>query len=120
MSANNANHENHEAQPQLDQHIAALRDAPTEPGPSESTVAATLLMLRSTQPRPTAMATKRFKPGADGGRPRFIERLVAMTFTQRIAAAVMITVGGLTLYLMFSLFSTMGTSVAFADVARKL
>ena len=54
------------------------------------------------------------------GRRSFLERLVAMTFTQRIAAAVMITLGALTLYVMFSLFNVFGPSVAFADVADKL
>jgi outer membrane lipoprotein-sorting protein len=109
MNTNNKNHDSHSAQPELDQHIAALRDVPTESSPPAATVAATLAMLRS----------PRITPAFVDSRPRFTERLIHMTFTQRIAAAVMITVGALTLYVMFTLFSTFGASVAFADVAEK-
>jgi len=45
--------------------------------------------------------------------------LVPMTFTQRLAAAVMLTLGGLALWFVFTLFSST-SSVAFADVADKL
>jgi outer membrane lipoprotein-sorting protein len=43
-----------------------------------------------------------------------------MTITQKLAAAVMITLGALTLYVMFGVFNAFSPSVAFADVAAKL
>ena len=43
-----------------------------------------------------------------------------MTLTQRIAAAVTITLGGLVIYFMFTLFNSFGSTVAFADVVQKI
>src|SRR5688500_10375117 len=87
---------------QLDQHIAALRDEPIASGPSAETIAKTL---------------ERLHPETD--RRPFMERLVHMSVAQRIAAVVLFTLGGLTLYFMFMLFSAT-SSVAFADVVKKL
>ena len=99
------NHNDRSAEQELDRHIAAMRDEPVEAGPSEETIGKTLSMLE----RGHTIAA---------GRRNVFERLVAMTFTQRIAAVVMLTLGALTLYAMFGLFNSL-TPVAFADVANK-
>ena len=108
----NDQHDNADAL--LARHVAALRDEPVPDGPPPETVAATLAKLRLTDPN--GIETKRFVTG----RTTPIERLVRMTLTQRIAATVLITLGGLTLYVMFTLFSSVGATVAFAQVADKL
>jgi outer membrane lipoprotein-sorting protein len=92
---------------QLDQHVAALRDEPIEAGPSPQALQATLKMLRQSN-RMTI------------GRRTFIERLAAMTMTQKIAATVMITLGGMTLWVMFEIFGALSPGVAFGDVVERL
>ena len=76
----NSNHNDRSLEEQLDRHIAALRDEPADAAPPRATVDATLAMIHGQQ----FVAT---------GRRRFVERLAAMTFQQRLAAAVMITAG---------------------------
>ena len=105
-------HDNTDAQ--LARHVAALRDEPIPDGPPPETIAATLAMLRGADSN-GAGPTR-----STAGRRTLIERLVHMTLTQRIAAAVTITLGGLTLYVLFILFSSLGATVAFAQVAEKL
>lgn len=102
-----SNHSDRKLDELLDQHIAALRDEPIDPAtPSDTTIASTLERLREAEAKPS--------------RRPFIERLAIMSFTQRIAAVVMLTLGAMTIYVMFALFNTLGPSVAFADVAQKL
>jgi outer membrane lipoprotein-sorting protein len=102
-----ANHNDRSLDEQLDRNIAALRDEPTEAGPSERTLNATLAMLD--QSRPPAI-----------GRRNLFERLAVMSFPQRIAAVVMLTLGALTLYAMFALFNSLAPSVALADVVKRI
>jgi outer membrane lipoprotein-sorting protein len=98
---------------QLDRHIAALRDETTAEGPSNEVIARTQAMIRD------RLADERSESFLIGGRRPLMQRLVAMTLTQRIAALVAVTMGGLTLYVVFQVFSALSGTVAFADVARK-
>jgi outer membrane lipoprotein-sorting protein len=113
MSTNN--HPEPISEAQLDDHVRALRDDHDPAGPSQGALAATLAMLRAAPP-PSAERTG--GPPAPGVRRTLFERLIPMTFPQRLAAAVMLTIGGLALYFMLTLLGG-GSSVAFADVAAK-
>ncbi len=115
-SNNHNSNESNENDALLDQHIDALRNSSTDAGPSPETVSATLKILQSSRISAPQTQGNRFAIGCRG----FYQRLVAMTLTQRIAAAVLITVGAGTLYFMFTLFSSMGSTVAFADVVQKI
>ena len=109
------NHNTPENDDLLQQHIDALRDEPADEGPSPQTIAATLQMLRASRTSAPEAKPNRFAVSRG-----FSQRLVTMTLTQRIAAAVTITLGGLVIYFTFMLFSSMGSSVAFADVVQKI
>jgi hypothetical protein len=89
----------------LERSLAALRDAPVPDGPSDRAAAGTLAALRR----------------AAGGDRKIrsiglLQRVLTMTFSQRLAAAVAFTIGGLVIWFMLSLFS----SVSYADVARQI
>lgn len=105
---------NHDAKAEviLERHVEALKAERVSDGPSEQTMAATLATLRA------ATAQDEVKNASASGHRLFIERLVGMTMTQRIAAAVMITIGLIILYAMFGVLRT--PTVAFADVVQKL
>jgi outer membrane lipoprotein-sorting protein len=86
----------------LDRHVDALRaEAADETPPPELIAKAQRNLVREPH------------------RPNFAKRLINMTFAQRIAAVVMITLGALTLYLVFGLFNTLAPTLAFADVVQK-
>ena len=83
----------------LDRAIATLRDTPVPQGPNPQTVFRTAAALREAAERP---------------KPTFARRILTMTLTQRIAAAIGISIGGVVLYVIFLLFSTLGGTVAYA------
>jgi outer membrane lipoprotein-sorting protein len=97
-----SNNHDRERDLQLDNHIAALRDEPTPDGPSPQLMQMTMKRIDSVT-----------------GRRTYLERLVHMSRSQKIAAVVMVTLGALVLYFMFTLFSAT-SSVALADVVRKI
>ena len=106
---------NHEPESELlELHIEALKAERIPNGPSQRAATATLAMLREGG----SSADTGINTSATGR--RFLERLVAMIVQYRVAAAVLIGLGLMALYLMSPIFSTLGTSVAFADVANKL
>lgn len=111
MSTQSSN--NYDSDADLDRFIDALRDEPVIEGPSPDVLAKTHAMLRE--------ALSDLGSGINvTGRRSFFERLVPMTFAQRVAAVVMITVGGVVIYTLFALFNTLGPTVAYADIAAKL
>jgi outer membrane lipoprotein-sorting protein len=87
----------------LEQAISALRNQPVPPGPSPLSAAATLSALRKAE-RPQNSIWR---------------RITTMTFTQKIAAAFAMTLGGLTIYFMLSLFGGF-SSISYADVAKQI
>jgi len=84
----------------LDRAIAAMRSESIPPGPSDQILADTVQALRNAS-KPTG----------------FWQRTMTMTLTQKIAAAVAMTIGGLTIYFILSLFSGL-SSVSYAQVAN--
>ena len=84
--------------------LAALHGEQAPSGPSDEVMARTLRNL-----------TRR----DENERPNLFMRMMTMTFTQRLAAAVMLTLGGLTVWFMLALFGTFA-SVGYADVARQI
>jgi outer membrane lipoprotein-sorting protein len=86
----------------LETSLAALRSETIPPGPSARTVADTLSALRRAE-----------------ARPKLWQRVIHMTLTQKIAAAVALTLGGLTLYFLLSLFGGFA-SVSYAQVADQI
>jgi outer membrane lipoprotein-sorting protein len=86
----------------LEISLAALRSQEFPPGPSARTVADTLSALRSAE-----------------ARPKLWQRVIHMTLTQKIAATVALTLGGLTLYFLLSMFGGFA-SISYAQVADQI
>jgi outer membrane lipoprotein-sorting protein len=91
----------------LDRCLAALRSEGDEQGPSATVQGRVLAALRN----------------ASGTRPsshlKLFTRNLHMTFTQKIAAAIIMTTGGLFLWFAFSIFTTLG-GVSYGDVADQI
>src|SRR3954468_13232391 len=83
----------------LEQAIEAMRNESAPPGPSQQIVDDTISALqRRSQPK------------------NFWQRTFAMTHTQKIAASIAMTIAGLTLYFVFTLFSGL-SGVTYGQVA---
>ena len=93
----------------LDRSISALRDAPLPEGPDARTTADTLAALRKA-------AGEDRVPKSPARPVGFVHRVIAMTFAQKFAAAVLFTVAGVVLWFMYSLTS----SISYAQVAERL
>jgi len=123
-----SNNHDSESEQMLDRHIEALKSEKIPGGPSQQTITSTLAMLRTLPPSPgisgegggAGSSSDARKNATVTGRRPFIERLAAMTFPQRLAATVLITIGALIIYLMFALFNSLAPNVAFADVVNKV
>jgi hypothetical protein len=85
----------------LERSIAALRDEAVSRDPSPQAVAGTLAALRKAQ------------------NPSFFQRVVAMTLTQKIAAAAALTIGGAVVYFLATLFGGF-SSISYAEVADQI
>src|SRR4051794_22810140 len=83
----------------LEKAIEAIRNEPAPSGPSRQVVADTLNQLKKQSQLQS-----------------FWQRTVAMTFTQKIAASIAMTLGGLTIYFVFTVFSAL-SSVSYGQVA---
>jgi outer membrane lipoprotein-sorting protein len=100
------NSDDHEAKQNdlLGQAIGAVKREASVSQLPQRTVADTLAALRKAEAKHS---------------PRIWNRVIAMTFTQKIAAAIGLTIGGLTLYFVLSLFSGF-SSVTYAQVAAQI
>jgi outer membrane lipoprotein-sorting protein len=98
------NSDDHEAKQNdlLVQALAAVREEASTSNLPQRTVADTLAALRKAQAKHS---------------PRIWNRVIAMTLTQKIAAAIGLTISGLTIYFVFSLLSP---SVTYAQVAAQI
>ena len=104
----------------LDRHIDALRaDGLREEGPSPEALARTMAML-------AADPSQALRIDADAGAPPPSRRPASprgwfkMTFVQKIAAAASFAAAACLVWFMFFVFSTMGATVAYADVVEKV
>ena len=98
------NSDDHEAKHDdlLEQAIAAVKNEASASNLAPRTVADTLAALRKAEAKHS---------------PRIWNRVIAMTLTQKIAAAIGLTITGLTIYFVFSL---LGPSVTYAQVAAQI
>jgi hypothetical protein len=101
----NTNHNDTHGDDLLERSLTALKQERIPNGPSQDVIARTLATLK---PAPS-----------HNERKTVVTRILQMTFAQRIAAAVMLTVGALVLWFMFALFGGFGT-VSYAQVAQQI
>lgn len=111
---------NDERDARLDRHIDALREGGLHAeGPSPEALARTLAMLAA-DPSPAMRLGPDDAAAETIARPANPRGWFKMTFVQKIAAAASFAAAACLVWIMFFVFSTMGATVAYADVVEKV